>query len=125
RPEHIKVDVRAYRHCNLDITPELIVSSIDLCGREAAQHKQEDARTRAPSQLAPFAPCCCKTVNEVSARTTRSPTCNRVVLASGFGRVAMIDLLGFRSGVSVVRRKLVSSVLHSSGPASMISRTLS
>src|SRR5215212_1860612 len=43
--------------------------------------------------------CGSKTVNEVIATTTRSRACNRVALASGLGRVAMIVLA--RSGVSV------------------------
>jgi len=43
------------------------------------------------------------TVKEVKATTTRSPTCNRVALASGFGRVAMMDFVAWLSGGWVVR----------------------
>lgn len=104
RAEHVEINIFRDRNRELNFTPELIVSLIDnLRRREASQHKQQQARPRALPQLAPFEPCGGKTVNEVSATTTRSPTCSRVALASGFGRVAMIDLVGFRSGVSVVR----------------------
>src|SRR5678815_1095371 len=126
RAEYVEVNVLRDRHGDLNLTPELVVTAIDnLRRREASQHKQQQARPRAPPQIPPFGPCGGKTVNEVSATTTRSPTCKRVALASGFGRVAMIDLVDLRSGVSVVRRKRVSSVLHSSGSASMIRRTRS
>ena len=47
--------------------------------------------------------CGSSTVKEVIATVTRSPTCNLVVLASGFGRVAMMALVVCRSGVSVVK----------------------
>lgn len=104
RSENVEVDGLGHRHCDLNITPDLIVSSIDELRRgEATQHQQQKTGKRDVPQFAPFARGGGKTVNDVSATVTRSPSCNRVVLASGFGRVAMIDLAEWRSGVSVVR----------------------
>ena len=43
------------------------------------------------------------TVKEVIATTTRSPMRSLVALASGLGRVAIMDFVDWLSGVSVVR----------------------
>ena len=71
--------------------------------RATKKHKQRKRNAGKLSQLVLFVPCCGNTVNEVKATTTRSPMCSLVALASGFGRVAMIDFVVFLSGVSVVR----------------------
>jgi hypothetical protein len=86
----------------LNISPLLIIRVIDerLCGRARYEQQQQQQTL----QFVPFVPFCGgKTVKDLSATVTFSPACNRVALASGLGRVAMMDLVLERSGVSVVR----------------------
>lgn len=86
------------------IRPLLVVAArlcVGFMDHEEAQKAQDLYKYFLRHQLRRL--CGGSTVNEVSATTTLSPTCNRVVLASGLGRVAMITFVLWRSGVSVVR----------------------
>ena len=98
RTEHVEIDIFRDRNCELNVSPLLIVALNSLRRGEATQRKKQETDVDDSFQLFDG-----KTVNDVSPTTTRSPTCNRVALASGFGRVAIIDFVDRLSGVSVVR----------------------
>jgi len=98
RPQNIEIKILRDWNCELNVGPELIVALNSLRGGEAAQRTKQETNVEDSFQLFDG-----RTVNDVSATTTRSPTCNRVALASGLGRVAIIDLVDRFSGVSVVR----------------------
>ena len=98
--QKIEINILRDGHRKLDVSPLLIVTLNSLRGREATQCTKEKGNVEDVSQVAPFDG---RTVNEVSATTTRSPTCNRVALASGLGRVAIIDLVDCLSGGCVVK----------------------
>jgi len=98
RPQNIEIEVRRDWNRELNVTPHLIVVRNSLRRGEAAQRTKQETNVEDSFQLFDG-----RTVNDVSDTTTRSPTCNRVALASGLGRVAMIDFVERLSGVSVVR----------------------
>ena len=98
RTENIEIKMFCDWNRELNVGPKLSVALNSLRRGEAAQRTKRKPNIEDPFQLFDG-----RTVNEVSATTTRSPTCNRVALASGLGRVAIIDLVERFSGVSVVR----------------------
>jgi hypothetical protein len=99
RTQNIKIDRACDRHRELNVCPLLIVSPQRLRRCEAKKHQQGNAHKRGLPQFVPLALCSGRTVNDVSATTTRSPTCNLMALASGLGRVAMIAFVAWLSGV--------------------------
>lgn len=102
--QDVEIDRARDRRGQLHFRPLLVVAA-QLCagimGRKEAQKAQEMDQFCLCHQLRRL--CGGSTVNEASPTTTLSPTCNRVALASGLGRVAMITFVLWRSGVSVVR----------------------
>ena len=105
RTQQVEVNSFGDGNCDLYVAPQLIVGVVNRLRRYASTQEcqQHQSQVRSFAQFVPFVRGGGRTVKDVRATITRSPTCRRVLLASGLGRVAMIDFVGSLSGVSVVK----------------------